>query len=67
MNEREGRCRREQEGAGGYIMVEEAAGRWMRVHEGISACRILKRVREGSGGYGMVRDGAGACRMVEKR
>jgi hypothetical protein len=48
-------------------MVEEAAGRWMRVHEGISACRIVKRVREGSGGYARVRDGAGACRMVEKR
>ena len=48
-------------------MVEEAAGRWMRVHEGISAGRIVKRVRFGSGGYGSVRDGAGACRMVEKR
>ena len=48
-------------------MVEEAAGRWMRVHEGISACRIVKMVREGGGGYGRARDGAGACRMVEKR
>jgi hypothetical protein len=51
-----GRCRRVQEGAGAYIVVEEVVGRCRRVHEGIAACRIVKRVQEGSGGCGSVQE-----------